>query len=225
MNCKQVNSPAGSWAYFDLDLTFSARSTEPLVTKALWADGWLSASQLARVTWSYVLYEFRLIRDFPETKRRAVRSLLTGLPASEIEAAVDECFQSLLLHLARPYLADELQRHRQAGRRVALLTSTLDLIARPFSRHFGFDEMFAATLEVSGGVYTGAIIGEIPYGEVKAEIVRRHLSETGADLVKCFAYGDHFSDRFFMQEVGNPVAVYPDRKLRDFAARREWQIV
>lgn len=221
----QLSSPRGSeWVYLDLDRTFSARSTEPFVARALWREGLITAADLAKVGLAYVRYKLDLIPDMPGTKRLAVRHLLGGKPVAGVTAAVETCFRRELLGRIRLHLAKEMEEHRRAGRGIVLLTSTLDLIAAPFYRHFGFDALIATRLEVMDGLFTGGVAGNIPYGEAKAEAARTHAAAVGADLARCFAYGDRYGDRFLMEEVGNAVAVCPDRKLIAIARARGWRI-
>jgi phosphoserine phosphatase len=45
------------------------------------------------------------------------------------------------------------------------------------------------------------------------------------DLSHSFSYGDGIFDVPVLELVGNPVAVYPDSQLRDYASQRGWQII
>jgi HAD superfamily hydrolase (TIGR01490 family) len=212
-------------AYFDLDRTLCRRSTEHAFAVLLMRRGWLSYRQMAGVAWWHLMYDLHLIGNFAEAKRRIVRGLLKGLPVADLEDAFADFFRTRLLPAVRPEVAAEIGLHRQVGRRIVLLTSTLDLIARPFGRKFGMDACFAATLEMSDGCYSGEIVGVLPHGEQKSRILAADARESKCDLSECFAYGDHYSDRFMLETVGHPVTVNPDRKLRTLAARRGWPIM
>lgn len=221
----QLSSSQGAeWVYMDLDRTFSARSTEPFVAHALWRDGWITASDLAKVGLAYVRYKLDTIPDMPSAKRLAVRQLLAGKPVAGVAATMEACFRRDLLGRVRLHLVREMEDHRRAGRGIALLTSTLDLIAARFHQHFGFDALIAARLEVAGGYFTGEVSGEIPYGAAKVVAARNHAASVGADLSRCFAYGDRYGDCHLMEEVGTAVAVCPDRKLAAIARSRGWRI-
>ena len=217
-------TPSGAWVFLDLDGTFSTRSTEPLVTRELRRTGWFTTGQLARVAWCYARYKLDLMSDLPATKREVVAALLTGLPEEVVTAAVDTVFHRDLLPRVRPQLVAEMADHRRAGRRVALLTSTLDVIGAPFQAHFGFDTLVAARLEVTDGTYTGRILGDIAYGEAKARLAGEMAQAAGVALTDCFAYGDRFDDRFLLTEVGTAVAVDPDRKLAALARTQGWRL-
>jgi len=218
-------SPAGAdWVFMDLDSTFAACSTEPVMTLALWRKGWFTTMELAKVGLSYARYKLDLLPDMPAAKRIAVRHMLAGKPVAGLTESVDACFRRDLAHRVRGNLVRELKEHRRAGRRIALLTSTLDLIASPFHVHFGFDRLIAARLETVDGHYTGEVLGEFPYGQAKARAARDLAATEGAELMRCIAYGDRHNDRFLMEEVGTAVAVCPDRKLHAIARARGWRI-
>lgn len=212
-------------AYFDLDRTLVRRSVEQAFAVVLLRLGLLSYRQMAGVAWRHLMYDLHLIGDFSEVKRQAVRGIVKGLPVATLEEAFEDFFRTRLLPTVRPEIASEIQRHRQAGERTVLLTSTLDLIARPFAREFGMDACFAATLESANGRYSGEIIGELPHGEQKSRIVAADARQHDCDPADSFAYGDHYSDRFMLEAVGHPVAVNPDRKLGALASRRGWPVM
>jgi putative phosphoserine phosphatase/1-acylglycerol-3-phosphate O-acyltransferase len=52
------------------------------------------------------------------------------------------------------------------------------------------------------------------WGEGKARAVRALADEQGLDLERSFAYSDGDEDVPFLETVGNPVAVSPERGLR-----------
>jgi phosphoserine phosphatase len=54
----------------------------------------------------------------------------------------------------------------------------------------------------------------------------RELAEVrGYELSACTAYSDSHTDIPFLETVGRPVAVNPDRALRRVAVERGWQVL
>ncbi len=212
-------------AYFDLDRTLCKVPAEQAFATHLLRLGVLTGWQMATVIGRHLLYDFYLVSNFSDTKRRAIRSLVRGLSVSDMAAAFEDLFRLRLLPAVRPEIVAEIHDHRRMGRRTVLLTSTLDLIARPFAREFGMDAYFAVTLEQAEGRYSGGIEGNLPHGEEKSRILLADARRHDCDPSDCFAYGDHYSDRFMLQSVGHPFAVSPDRKLRTLALHRGWPIM
>ena len=57
-----------------------------------------------------------------------------------------------------------------------------------------------------------------------ARRVREWASGRGLDLSHAWFYSDSIADAPLLAEVGHPVCVNPDRKLRRLAQQRGWQI-
>ncbi len=52
------------------------------------------------------------------------------------------------------------------------------------------------------------------------------MAETeGVDLSASYAYSDSMTDLPMLEAVGHPVAVNPDRELREIAEEKDWQIL
>ena len=60
-------------------------------------------------------------------------------------------------------------------------------------------------------------------GKVKA--MREVAEQDGIDLEGSYAYTDSFTDMPMLELVGNPVAVNPDRELREAAEENDWPIL
>jgi phosphoserine phosphatase len=55
--------------------------------------------------------------------------------------------------------------------------------------------------------------------------VRELAAEDGIDLAASTAYSDSHTDLPFLEAVGHPVAVNPDRALRRVARDRRWPVL
>jgi phosphoserine phosphatase len=55
--------------------------------------------------------------------------------------------------------------------------------------------------------------------------VRELAAREGIDLARSTAYSDSHTDLPFLEAVGHPVAVNPDRELRRLAAERGWPVL
>jgi len=55
--------------------------------------------------------------------------------------------------------------------------------------------------------------------------VRGVAEREGLDLAECTAYSDSHTDLPFLEAVGRPVAVNPDRELRRVARERGWPVL
>ncbi|HYH27735.1 MAG TPA: HAD family hydrolase, partial [Actinomycetota bacterium] len=116
-----------------------------------------------------------------------------------------------------------LREHREAGRRVFLVSSSPEEIVRPLAEHLGVQDVIATRVKVIDGRYTGELEFYC-YGPQKAEALRGVAEREGVDLGASYAYSDSITDAPLLEAVGHPVAVNPDRDLRRLAAQRGWQV-
>ena len=118
----------------------------------------------------------------------------------------------------------EIGRHREQGHKIGLVTGGLLVTVRPLSSMLSVDAVAAAEAESLNGRMTGRLATGPPSGQAKVEETRRLAETMGVDLRKSYAYADSYSDRHFLECVGHPVAVNPDRRLRKLARARGWSI-
>ncbi len=161
-----------------------------------------------------------------------------GLDAFLVKGAADACFDELL----EPHLFCEAARcvgeHLRAGRRVVLVTGSIDFIIAPLARFLselidddahrdGGDRIgvVARTLIERDGVFTGALDG-VPIGDEEKAVQMRDYAQThGIDLTCSYAYGDSVADVPMLGSVGHPVVVNGDAELKKIAAERGWKQV
>jgi len=147
-----------------------------------------------------------------------------GVPREEVEAWAEEAVDSFWRPRLFPQALARLEWHRAQGHRIVLLSGGLEVTLAPLARRLGADALVAARLEEEGGRFTGRL-GHPPLsGEEKAHAARRVAQAMGLNLGRCYAYADSYADRHLLGEVGHPVAVNPDHRLRRLARRRGWPI-
>ena len=96
-------------------------------------------------------------------------------------------------------------------------------MVRPVMGIVEADGCVAAEPESQDGRLTGQLSGGPLSGPAKAAETRRFADAWGVDLKSSYAYADSYADRDFLECLGHPVAVNPDRRLRRLAAARGWE--
>ncbi|WP_165966551.1 HAD-IB family hydrolase [Actinomadura sp. 7K507] len=160
-------------------------------------------------------------RDRGEFLREFVRRY-EGANEEELRALARDRLADVLLRRAWPQAIRRIRAHRAAGHRTVLLTGTVDVFVEPLRTLF--DDVLAARLRVVDGHYTGHFERPPLIGEARAAWLRSWAREEGVDLAGSWAYGDHYSDRPVLEQVGNPVAVNPDPRLYRHAKQKRWAI-
>ena len=87
------------------------------------------------------------------------------------------------------------------------------------------DEALCTALGIRDGKFTGTLASPYVFGEQKYLSALSYCQEHGFDMASCYYYGDAYTDRFVMEAVGFPVCVSPDKKLRAYAAQKNWNVV
>src|SRR5581483_1461871 len=114
-----------------------------------------------------------------------------------------------------------VEQHHARGEPVYIVSATLQEIVDAIAADLGFDGALGTICEVQDGRYTGKPVRSL-HARAKAEALREVAQEKGLDLAECTAYSDSHTDLPFLEAVGHPVAVNPDRALRRIAAERGW---
>ena len=110
------------------------------------------------------------------------------------------------------------------GQRVWLVTAAPIEIATIIARRLGLTGALGTVSEHVDGVYTGELVGEMLHGSAKAVAVKGVAERFGLDLARCSAYSDSYNDLPMLNEVGDPCAINPDARLREYARANGWRI-
>jgi HAD superfamily hydrolase (TIGR01490 family) len=213
---------ANTAAFFDLDRTLLRRSSALALAPTFHARKLISRRQLARAAaWQLM---FMLRGASADTVRRAAEEgllVLRGYSPKEMQALVVESMERVLKPLVYAESLDLVERHRSRGEPVYIVSATLQEIVQVIADDLGFDGALGTIVEVDkDGKYTGRATRPL-HAENKARCIR----ELGYDLGASTAYSDSYTDLPFLEAVGHPVVVNPDRKLRRLAAQRGWPVL
>ncbi len=151
-------------------------------------------------------------------------SILEGFTVEEMQELVGDAMEPVLRPLVYAEPLRLVQRHRERGEKVYVVSATLQEIVEHIADDLGFDGAIGSTCEVVDGVYTGRSVRGA-HGEGKASALRELAAAEGLDLPASTAYSDSYTDVPFLEAVGHPVAVNPDRRLRRIARARGWPAI
>jgi HAD superfamily hydrolase (TIGR01490 family) len=212
-------------AFFDLDRTVLRRSSALALAPSFRSRGLISRGQLAKAALWQLLFVARGASH--EAVRRAAEEgllVLRGFRPDDMRELVAEAMEPVLKPLVLAGPLDLVRDHRAQGEPVYIVSATLQEIVEELALELGFDGAIGTLCEIGDdGAYTGRSIRAC-HAEVKADAVRELAAEEGFDLACSTAYSDSHSDLPFLEAVGRPVAVNPDRRLRRIAAERRWPV-
>ncbi len=212
-------------AFFDLDRTLLRRSSALALAGTFRDRGLISRRQLARAAAWQLLFVLRGANH--EMVRRAAEDglvLLRGFTPDKMRALVADAMEPVLRPLVYAEPLHLVEQHRGRGEPVFIVSATLQEIVEGIADELGFDGALGTICEVQDGAYTGHAVRAL-HAENKAACVRELAEERGFDLDMCTAYSDSHTDLPFLEAVGHPVVVNPDRELRGVAGERGWPIL
>jgi HAD superfamily hydrolase (TIGR01490 family) len=214
--------PEVDMAFFDLDETLTDEDTDTLW--AVWRShislrGWAERAWLAKLYRDYRRGGMDL-DEYMRYQRFRARSISIGEFREMSGLFFRESGESHIYREARELVAALGKK----GCRTIMLTAQHDVIAGPFAASLGMDLMIANRFEDDGRRHTEPAR---PYciGEGKVVLGRQCALDAGIPLERCAFFGDSVYDVPFMEQVGRPVAVNPDRLLGERAARSNWPVV
>ena len=212
-------------AFFDLDRTLIRRSSALALAGAFRRHGVIGRRQLAKAAVMQLLFVLRGADE--EAVRKASEegpALLRGFAVDRLRALVLTELEPTLRPLVYADSLELAQRHQASGERVYVVSSTLQEIVDALAVDLGLDGALGLVCEAADGVYTGRT-SRTCHGACKAAAVRELAAQERLDLGASTAYSDSASDLPLLEAVGRPVAVNPDRALRQVAEQRGWPIV
>lgn len=215
----------GGAAFFDLDRTLLARSSSLALAPAFRKRGLIGRRDVAKATLAQAIF-VRFGAGHSRTGRTAESAMkvLDGVRVDEVRALVAEAIDDALAPYVFREALDLVSEHAVRGERSFVVSAALQEVVEALAARLGLAGGIGSRAEIVDGTYTGRLERRL-YGEEKAAALRELASAEGVDLAVSTAYSDSVSDVAFLEEVGHPVAVNPDRRLARVAAERGWPVL
>lgn len=208
--------------FFDLDGTLiKGLSSEKRFFVFLLRVRILRLRQLA----AFLIFTLRRITHSQKDVWKKNKAYLTGLKQNKIQDLAEQFAAQALLPNLRPLVKRRLKNHLAQGDIVVLLTGTPDFIAWPIAKKLGITHVAATVCNTKNGYFTSSPPIIHPFDAAKLQIAEKICRNFNTPLDKCTAYADSASDIPLLASVLQPVAVYPNNKLRQLAKGRGWEII
>lgn len=211
-------------ALFDMDRTLLRRETGSLWMRYQRDIGEVSVLDIVRVTYWLAQYRFGIAR-IEEIAERVVRTL-EGRSEEQFITQCEDWFDRYV----EKHISDEgrraVDRHRERGDIVAIVTGATPYAARPLARRLGIEHVIASELEVDQATkcFTGRARKPLCYGHGKVSLSTVLGEKVGFALEDATFYTDSVTDLPLLERVKVPVAINPDPRLKRLARRRGWRV-
>jgi len=213
-------------AFFDVDKTLLPGSSMYLFARGLYRHGFYTMRDIAGFTFGQLV--FRLTgaegRKGMEAAREQALAFIEGKRRDDLTQIGHDIVVEVIGPRIYPGMRQVIDEHHERGDRTYLVTAAPRELAQGIATYLGMDGALGTEAELVDGTYTGRLLGPVLHGPAKLDAVVRLAAEQGFDLRSSSAYSDSVNDRPLLEGVGRPVAVNPDRYLRDLAAERGWPV-
>ena len=213
-------------AFFDLDRTLIRGSANFPLAVAAFRAGYVPPRALLVDAVSAVRFVLQGATDQGSAElRERILGAVAGHPAADV-IALGDVFMPRLKAAVLPEARLLLAEHAARGQdRVVVSASPIEIVGR-LAHELGLEGACGTRSEIGAdGRYTGRLAGPFCYRTGKVAEIQALAVERGYDLGACSAYSDSISDLPFLEAVGTPVAVNPDRELRRHARAHGWRVV
>jgi len=151
-------------------------------------------------------------------------------PLREHDRATLECWREQFVRdkivpLITPAARALVDRHREQGDTLLIITATNRFITAPIAEIFGITHLIATEPEEIDGHFTGRVAGVPSYREGKVTRLGEWLTRNHHDLNDSWFYSDSHHDLPLLKFVAHPVAVNPDETLAAYASDHGWPVI
>lgn len=150
---------------------------------------------------------------------------LSEHPRAIVEALREQFMQERIDGMMLPAAHELIERHRQAGDTLLIITATNSFVTQPIAKRLGIPHLLASDVEEVDGEYTGNPTGTPCFQDGKVKRLHAWLAENNETLEDATFYSDSRNDCPLLEAVDKPVAVDPDDYLRDVAESRGWPVI
>jgi HAD superfamily hydrolase (TIGR01490 family) len=213
-------------AFFDVDKTLLPGSSLYLFARGLYRRGFYDLRDI--LGFAFGQLTFRLTgaegRRGMEAAREHALAFIEGKRQSDLKQLGHDIVVEVIGPRIYPGMRRVIDEHHANGDKTYLVTAAPRELAERIATYLGMDGALGTEAELVDGTYTGRLVGPVLHGPAKLDAVVDLADEQGIDLRASSAYSDSVNDRPLLEGVGHPVAVNPDRMLRELAAERGWPV-
>lgn len=209
-------------AIFDIDGTLLAGpSTEKRFFVHLLRSGRIGPRQVLGFVWFLLRWTPRYGRHvFKKNK-----AYLAWLRTDDVRQLAQQWVAQALAEAWFEPCVARLQRHRDAGDEVVLLSGTPQFVATAIGAALGVSAVIGSECVVENGRFRTSPPLRHPFREEKAGLMTSLARERGVAPAEVTAYADSIYDLPLLRLAGTAVAVRPDEELAAVAEEAGWEIV
>jgi HAD superfamily hydrolase (TIGR01490 family) len=150
---------------------------------------------------------------------------LKGVKKSVLRNIALENFEKHVKKSIYKKTEDYIKKLKDNGKKIILASSSLDIVLEPLVKYLGADDLIATEFKFEDDLCTGEFINTPVFKTEKRKKVIEYAAKHNRLLKQSSFYSDSIHDLPLLEEVGNPVAINPDLRLKLHAKKRGWLIL
>jgi HAD superfamily hydrolase (TIGR01490 family) len=155
---------------------------------------------------------------------KTLKAFFEGRSLKELDSLVQSFLDLYLSSMQNHQVVTCLRNAQKEGCFVAILSSSPELLVKAIAERFKVPHYLATRYSLSSDGTIGGLLLSVQ-GTEKASYVKQLSTDFSLSCEQIAAFSDSFHDLPFLQAVGCPVAVNPDRRLRQWATKSGWTIL
>lgn len=211
-------------AIFDLDHTLLAGDSDLAWGDYLVANDLVDADNYAYKNNYFYEQYLQGVMDIDEFLEFALRPLATNDMAT-LNTWHSDYMDCKIKPMLQPKAMKLLQKHRDQGDTLLIITATNSFVAGPICELHNVDDYIATNPQISNGRFTGKVAGIPSYREGKITRLNTWLAEHNISLQGSYGYSDSSNDLPLLQIVDNPFVVDGDDALVAHATQQGWPCI
>ncbi len=211
-------------AFFDLDKTIIATSSAFAFGREFMNNGLITKQEALEMYLAKTSYMFGgMSSSEMDSTRDQLSQLVAGWSVDEVRRITDETLHSVVTPAIYTEARELIAFHKAAGHEIVIISASAIQLVEPIAKELGIEHVVATEMEVKDGRFTGNITRYLK-GEAKADAIVELSKRYNLDLENSYAYSDSATDIPMLAQVGNPVAVNPDRAMKKHALEHGWEV-
>lgn len=208
---------------FDVDGTLVKGQSQKVFLKLLRNKNICKFTDYVFISIWFIAYKLSIIKD-TNIIREIAYSKLADFNISKLDKIISEEF-----HLFKNIIYNEsynlINKHKKLNHKLLLISASVDPIIKKLSNEFKIKDYLCTILDVHNNKFTGKILGDALYGSNKRTKIKDYLNNSKIKYDKIIYYADHISDLPIFEFVDIPICVNPDKKLKEIALEKKWEII
>ena len=211
-------------ALFDLDNTLLAGDSDYLWGEFLCERRLVDQAQYAQANRAFYEQYQQGQMDIEAFLNFALQPL-AQIPFEQLLLTREEFLKTHLQQMIAPGALALIERHRNLGDTLAIITATNRFVTAPIARELGINHLIATEPTMGRDGFDGGHQRPPCFQEGKLANIDRWLTTYGLNPEASYAYSDSLNDLPLLEWADHPVAVDPDAKLLAVAKQRNWPVI